>query len=113
MMDNMNRVETWTIRNKNGDKVECYANEWREIHTRVPYCECGRPLVEEAHGEWYCSACDETTNDENFTHVFGNVDDYENYVAESGDDYGEFKYTDGRRQLVVGTPNCFFTYLDR
>lgn len=109
---NNDGFEEWMTQDENGNDVHCYANRLREIHTKVPVCECGRSMTEEVPGRWACRNCDIAMVDDDFVHFWDSIDAYENYVQETGEDYGEFKYDDGRR-LVGGTPNCYAFYRDR
>ena len=37
--------EEWTTTDAAGNVVHCYANRYREIHTKVPVCTCGRNMI--------------------------------------------------------------------
>ena len=42
--------EEWTTTDAAGNLLTCYANKFVELHTKIPVCECGRPMTEEVQG---------------------------------------------------------------
>lgn len=48
---NEDGFEEWTEMDAAGNEVKCYANEFVELHTKVPVCKCcGRNMTEVVRG---------------------------------------------------------------
>lgn len=102
--------EEWTTTDTAGNVVQCYANRYREIHTKVPVCTCGRNMVEEVPGYWACPPCNITKTEDEINHVI-ELDEYESVNLELDEDYGKYEYDDGRR-LLAGVPDWYYFYAD-
>lgn len=100
--------EEWTTTDAAGNVVTCYANEFVELHTKVPVCSCGRPMSEVTQGEWACVDCDITKTDDEINHPI-NLDEYESSDLELDEDYGTFEYDDGR-MLEAGVPDWYLFF---
>ena len=61
--------EEWTATDAAGNLVTCYANKFVELHTKIPVCECGRPMTEEVQGYWTCRECDIAKTEDEINHI--------------------------------------------
>lgn len=100
--------EEWTTTDAAGNSVTCYANEFVELHTKIPVCECGRPMTEDVQGYWTCRACDITKTEDETNHPIS-LDEYETSNLELSEDYGKFEYDDGR-MLEAGVPDWYLFF---
>ena len=97
---NEDGFEEWTTKDATGNTVHCYANRYREIHTKIPVCPyCGKNMTEETQGYWTCIPCNVTRTED------------ESCNLELDEDYGEFQYDDGRG-LLTGVPDWYYFYAD-
>ena len=100
--------EEWTTTDAAGNLVTCYANKFVELHTKIPVCECGRPMTEEVQGYWTCRECDITKTEDEINHPI-KLDEYESSNLELSEDYGKFEYDDGR-MLEAGVPDWYLFF---
>ena len=100
--------EEWTATDAAGNLVTCYANKFVELHTKIPVCECGRPMTEEVQGYWTCRECDITKTEDEINHPI-KLDEYESPNLELSEDYGKFEYDDGR-MLEAGVPDWYLFF---
>ena len=101
--------EEWTTTDAAGNEVTCYANEYVELHTKIPLCpDCGKPMVEKIQGYWTCMPCDLTLTEDEINHHI-DLAEYEFATLELNEDYGQFEYDDGRI-LVAGVPDWYLFF---
>lgn len=85
--------EEWWTTDRNGNHVECRANEYVELHAKKPVCECGRVLRKVGVGLWECSSCKlKYTYDDLFRNYGPEAYSYDCNAGTLQDDYGERKY---------------------
>ena len=101
--------EEWTTTDAAGNEVTCYANEYAELHTKIPLCpDCGRKMVEVTQGTWTCAPCDISLEEDEINHHV-DLAEYEFATLEANEDYGQFEYDDGRI-LVAGVPDWYLFF---
>lgn len=106
---NEDGFEEWTETDAAGNEVKCYANEFVELHTKVPVCKCcGRNMTEVVQGYWTCRPCDITLTDDEINHPV-HPESYMN--LELSEDYGKFHYKDGR-MLEAGVPDWYLFFYE-
>lgn len=88
----MNFEEWWTT-DRNGNHVDCRANQYIEIHAKAPICECGCVLKKVGDELWACAQCGiEYSYEDLFRNYVPEAYDYDCDAGTIQDDYGERKY---------------------
>ena len=105
-------IEEWTTTDSFGNEVHCYADEYAEVHTKVPICECGTHMIEETEDEWYCPKCRITKNSEELCEKI-----YPQYYLDMNlaphEDFGEYKYmaiNPENKMFEAGVPDYYLTF---
>lgn len=85
--------EEWWTTDRNGNRVDCRANKYIELHAKRPRCECGRVLRKIGPELWECGRCETRyTYDDLFRSYGPEAYDYDCDAGTLQDDYGERKY---------------------
>lgn len=50
--------EEWWTTDRDGNRVDCRANQFVELHAKAPVCECGQHLTHVGPETWKCDRCE-------------------------------------------------------
>lgn len=85
--------EKWCTTDRDGNRVECKADQFVELHVKSPVCECGRHLRKVGPEMWKCDSCDFRYSYDDLYRSYGpDAYDYDSSDGSIQDDYGERKY---------------------
>ena len=85
--------EEWWTTDRDGNRVDCRANQFVELHVKRPRCECGRILRKTGFETWECAQCERPYSFDELCRAYAPEGyDYDCDAGSIQDDYGERKY---------------------
>ena len=85
--------EEWWTTDREGNRVDCRANQFVELHAKAPVCECGQHLTHVGPETWKSDRCEICYSYDDLYRSHGpEAYDYNCDAGSIQDDYGERKY---------------------